>query len=91
MVWHVDDLKISHIDPKVVDWVLAKLSEEYGREAPITMNRGKVHDYLGMTLDYRSAGKVKISMPDYIAKMLEGAPPTCKELHQLWWRIISSW
>lgn len=31
----------------------------FGNEAPITVNRGKVHEYLGMTLDYSTPGKVK--------------------------------
>ena len=30
------------------------------------VNRGKVHKYLGMTLDYTTVGQVKIAMLDYI-------------------------
>jgi hypothetical protein len=37
--------------------------------------RGKVHDYLGMTLDYNCPGKVKITMIDYISNMLNELPP----------------
>ena len=74
ILWHVDDLKISHVDPKVVDKVLEDINEKYGKEAPITVTRGKVHEYLGMTIDYREDGVVKVTMIDYINKMLEDLP-----------------
>ena len=34
-------------------------------------NRGKLHEYLGMTLDYSEKGLVKISMPKYIEECLK--------------------
>ena len=34
------------------------------------VNRGKFHKYLGMTLDYCTVGQVKITMLDYIDKIL---------------------
>ena len=74
IVWHVDDLKISHVDESVVEKVLDMLNERYGKETPITINRGKVHDYLGMTLDYSEAGRVKIRMDDYIERVINEAP-----------------
>jgi hypothetical protein len=58
VVWHVNDLKISHVDPKVVTTILDLLDAKYGQEivggkrASLTINRAKIHDYLGMTLDY---------------------------------------
>jgi hypothetical protein len=36
----------------------------------MTVNRGKVHTYLGMTLDYTVRGQVKISMIDYVDEIL---------------------
>ena len=33
--------------------------------------RGKIHEYLGMQLDFTVAGQVKITMFDYIQEMLE--------------------
>ena len=36
--------------------------------------RGKIHDYLGMTLDYNIDGKVQITMFHYIAKIIEEYP-----------------
>jgi hypothetical protein len=37
--WHVDDIKISHADPKVVDGVLDQLQGRYGKESPLTVTR----------------------------------------------------
>lgn len=51
-LWHVDDLKISHVGPKVVDEAIPLLESEFGKEAPLTVSRGKVHDYLDMTIDF---------------------------------------
>ena len=74
ILWHVDDLKISHVDPNVVSAVIADLEKEFGQEAPLTVTRGKVHEYLGMTLDYQTPGKVKITMVNYIKDMLRELP-----------------
>jgi hypothetical protein len=40
----------------VVADVIQMLSDKFGREAPLTINRGHVHDYLGMTLDFSIPG-----------------------------------
>jgi Reverse transcriptase (RNA-dependent DNA polymerase) len=74
ILWHVDDLKISHHDPKVVSSIIAQLETEFGKEAPLSITRGKVHDYFGMRIDYTSAGKVNITMIPYIETMLEELP-----------------
>jgi hypothetical protein len=36
----------------------------------MTVSRGKVHKYLGMTLDYTVCGQVKITMFDYVNEIL---------------------
>ena len=46
---HVDNLKVSHVDPKEVT-ILIKWLEDIYRELMIT--RGKVHKFLGMMLDF---------------------------------------
>ena len=33
-----------------------------------------MHNYLGITFDFSTYGKVEVSMDDYIAKVLEGFP-----------------
>jgi hypothetical protein len=63
VLWHMDDTKVSHEDPEVVTQVLEMFEGVYGsKDAPLTITRGKVHDYLGMTIDYRVKGKVGITM-----------------------------
>ena len=74
LIWHVDDMKISHGDSRVVDGIIRMLEEEFGKEAPLTIRRGKIHDYLGMTLDFSLDDKVQISMEDYIKNMLAELP-----------------
>ena len=74
VLWHVDDIKISHEDESVIEGVLDQLNEEYGKEAPLVVTRGKVHEYLGMTLDYSEIGKCSIRMEDYIEEMLDDVP-----------------
>ena len=44
----------------------------------MTITRGKVHKYLGMTIDYSSPGKVILLMIDYIGKMLDAIPEYIK-------------
>ena len=68
--WHVDDLKISHVDGNVNWEILTILQQEYGKEALIPSTTGKVHDYLGMTIDYSIPGKVMFRMEDYIDRMI---------------------
>ena len=48
--WHVDDLKISHIDPKVNEKFASDIKKIYGDK--VTVNTGDIHDYLGMDLDF---------------------------------------
>ena len=36
----------------------------------MTVSRGKVHKYLGMTLDYTDFGQVQITMIDFLDKFL---------------------
>jgi Reverse transcriptase (RNA-dependent DNA polymerase) len=75
ILWHVDDLKISHVDPNVVTDVINKIEGVFGTEdAPLTQTRGKVHDYHGMTIDFTKPGKVVFFMIDYIKGMLTGLP-----------------
>ena len=68
--WHVDDLKISHVDKRVVTQVCDAISETYKGKCKI--HRGGVHDYLGMDLDYESEpGVLIISMIKYLQKIID--------------------
>ena len=74
-LWRVDDLKISHVYLDVVNNVIEKLESMFGKEAPLTITRGKIHEYLlGMTIDFNEIRKVKFTTVDYIKEMLEELP-----------------
>ena len=65
--WHVDDCKISHVEPKVNKKLMKSLKQEYESifedgTGEITVNRGKKHKYLRMTLNYSKEGACKITM-----------------------------
>jgi len=66
VVWHVDDMKISHILPDAVTSFMKFIEKKYGLIGKVKVTRGKKHEYLGMTLDYSIKGKVKIDMTKYV-------------------------
>jgi hypothetical protein len=73
--FHVDDCKISHRKTKVMDSMIEYLRQEYESifedgSGAMTVSRGKIHKYLGMTLDYTVRGQVKITMFDYVDEIL---------------------
>ena len=45
-----------------------------GNILKITITWGKIHKYLGMTINYSSSGKVIISIVDYIGSMINDTP-----------------
>jgi hypothetical protein len=75
VTWHVDDLKSSHVDPKVNTQFLEWLQKVYGTStAPVKATRGKCHDYLAMKLDFSESKKVKIDMTNYVKNMTDEFP-----------------
>ena len=54
--------------------IIDRISSVYGREYPLTANHGKVHEYLGMTIDLSEMVDLKFTMYDYIDDMLEDLP-----------------
>jgi Reverse transcriptase (RNA-dependent DNA polymerase) len=76
VTWHVDDLKSSHVDPKVNDEFLKWLNAKYGdpKVAPVKATRGQIHDYLAMKLDFTKRGKLIVDMSDYVKSMVKEFP-----------------
>ena len=64
--WHIDDLKISHMNKQVVTKLIQQLNRLYGKEDKLTVSQGKFHHYLEMYLDYRTDGVVRIDMKKYV-------------------------
>ena len=67
----MENLKFSHIDRNMVTNTITWLKLIY-----VEMHRswGKKHDYLGMWLDFSLKGKVKVSMEDYLKKVIDKFP-----------------
>ncbi|KAG7371066.1 reverse transcriptase RNA-dependent DNA polymerase [Nitzschia inconspicua] len=76
VVWHVDDLKSSHVDPIVNDEFLKWLENKYASDnvGKIKAVRGKRHDYLAMWLDYTEEGVLQVDMRPYVKSMIEDFP-----------------
>jgi hypothetical protein len=82
--FHVDDCKISHKSTKVIDesidWLRAKyesiLEDDSGE---IKVHRGKVHKYLGVSLDFSHKGQCCVTMYDYLDGILEAFDEAVKK------------
>jgi hypothetical protein len=74
LLFHVDNLKSSHKDSKVNDKFDKWLQNKYGKHREVAIHQGKIHDYLGMGLDFCKKGKVKIRMTEYVESMMEDFP-----------------
>ena len=64
----MDDLNVSHVD----SFEIAKLSGYLPRiYEGLMVRRGKVHEYLGMDLNYSKKGTVKVSMIKFLGSVLQ--------------------
>lgn len=64
-MFHIDDLLRSHALLHVVTLYIKKLKEEYDSNDPLSVTRGKVHEYLGICMK----GEIALSQYDYIKKI----------------------
>ncbi len=69
--FHVDDCKLSHESPQVIDETIGWLKEEYESifedgSGAMKVQRVKVHKYLGMTLDFSNKGQCVVTMFQYL-------------------------
>jgi hypothetical protein len=74
--FHVDDCKISHVSAKVNNITIGWLCHDYESiftdgSGEMKIARGKVHMYLGMKLDFTTAGVVSVSMINYIQDVIK--------------------
>ena len=49
VAWHMDDLKISHEKEEALDEFIGMMENEFGQDTPLSISRGPVQQYLGMT------------------------------------------
>ena len=74
IIWHIYDLKTSHVDLTIIYSFLVDIDAEYGKITKMTIMRGKVHKYLRITIDYSFPGKLIFYMIGYIGNILEYIP-----------------
>jgi len=71
---HVDDLMaavdVAQINTNFKAW----LNMKYGGHGGVKVMRGRIHEYLGMTLDFTKKGEVAVDMSDYVASMVDDSP-----------------
>ena len=72
ITWHVNDLKVSHIDLSQITKFASYLASIYGKG--LMVHRCKVHDYLGMDLNFANKGIAQILMITYTTKVLTDFP-----------------
>ena len=74
--FHVDDCKISHVSSKVNDYTIDWLRRDYESiftdgSGEMKVARGKFHKYLGMKLDFTTAGVVIVTMIEYVNDIIK--------------------
>ena len=74
ILWHVDDIKMSHVSQDVLESIMKWIEARFGKEAPLTVMRGPVHEYLGMTIDFSSPGMVRFHMKAFIDDLIAETP-----------------
>ena len=55
--------------PQVFTCHTKKLDESYGQNDPLTFTKGKMHECLGVTIDFRTEGKCMFTQHDSIKKI----------------------
>ncbi len=83
--FHIKDCKILHLDPKVVNYTIAWLCEEYKSaftdgSSKMKVARGMVHKNLGMTLDFATSKIMKVTMVEYVDEIVGSWDKACSEL-----------
>ena len=68
--FNVDGLKISHKEQTVLDNFLNKIRSEFGQENELTENKGLIHEYLGIAIDYLIVDKAVFTIFDYLEDVI---------------------
>ena len=81
--FHVDNILLSHVDPKVNDDFAAWLQKTYGDIKDVAMVCGKKHDFLGMQLDFSEDGVCHVRQDSHVQDMIDSWPENLKILMRL--------
>ncbi|MEL7342602.1 MAG: Ty1/Copia family ribonuclease HI, partial [Bacteroidota bacterium] len=89
VIWYVDDLKISHVNPNVVSNIIEQIEARFGK---MNVTRGKVHVFLGMTITFNDDRTATIDMENYLVEAIaesnldiqgKAATPATKNLFEI--------
>ena len=90
--FHVDNCKISHKSTKILDRIIKWLQQDFEKvfeddSGKLKVHQGKVHEYLGMTLDFSTKHLVKIFIEEYVKALItawdKAAPKVNKDGFEL--------
>ncbi len=72
MCFHMDNCKILHLIPKVVDEMIEWLQSEYENDGTgqMKVHCGNTQMYLCMLLDFSHANQCRVTMIDYIEEIV---------------------
>ena len=76
VLFYVDDIKLSHVNEEVLLKTVKDLIARYGKVKDLTVTRGNIHEFLGVTFDFSKEKKLKIIMQDYIKEVIDEADET---------------
>ena len=75
VLFHVDDLKASHMEQSVLDELVQDLNNKFQtKKKKLSETKGNIHDYLGLTISYQEKHQVIFTMYDFLEDILEDAP-----------------
>ena len=69
----------SHKDPKVNDDFAKWAQRKYGTLKAVKIHRGKIHEFLGMTMDFSVAGECHIRQEEHIKELVSEWPEIIKK------------
>ena len=83
VVWHVDDMKVSHANPERVTEMINWVQECFAGDniGKLKITRGKLHEFLGMTFNFNIKGEVKITMNDFITNIVSTFPSSKEQIY----------
>lgn len=78
LIYHIDDLMLSHVMAQVVTLFIKKSEREYWQHDKLTVTCGFVHKYLGMTIDFRMKQASAMSLYNFVKKLYILLPNSMK-------------
>ena len=74
IVFHIDDCYLSHVNPMIVTEIIQKFDKTYATIDKLTVQRGSIHEYLRMTVDFSTPGEVRLNLYDMIQRLINSLP-----------------